>query len=134
MFCQPADNGGWAQRRIFLKISTLSAQTAPSAFPEPPALAAERAGLRLWHKADAAFRVPRVAAAFMLASPAAYGSPRAAALTHLVAKLLEVGFSVMAKYPAQGLLISVVLTLSNMSDGRRSLQEACAWRGCRERN
>ena len=66
-----------------------AAQTAPSAFPEPPALAAERPGLRLWHKADAAFRVPRVAAAFMLASPAAYGSTRAAALTHLAAKLLE---------------------------------------------
>ena len=69
----------------------IAAQTAPSAFPEPPAVAAERPGLRLWHKADAAFRVPRAAAAFMLASPAAYGSPRAAALTHLAAKLLEVG-------------------------------------------
>lgn len=67
-------------------------QTAPSPFPEPPALAAESDGLRLWHKTDAAFRVPRATACFLLASPESYTSPKAAALTHLSVKLLEVGF------------------------------------------
>lgn len=68
-------------------------QTAPSPFPQPPALATEADGLRLWHKMDAAFRVPRATACFLLALPDAYTSPRAAALTHLAVKLLEVGMT-----------------------------------------
>ena len=51
---------------------------------------ADEGGLRLWAKTDAAFGVPRTVACLLLASPAAHATPRAAALTHLVAKLLEV--------------------------------------------
>ena len=39
---------------------------------------------------DAEFRTPRANAYFLLTSPTAYDSPRAAALTHLTIKLLEV--------------------------------------------
>ena len=56
----------------------------------PPELISQGAGLRLWHNLDASFRVPRANAYFLLTSPAAYDSPRAAALTHLTIKLLEV--------------------------------------------
>ena len=56
----------------------------------PPQLVCDVPGLRLWHKADAEFQVPRANAYFLLTSPAAYDSPRAAALTHLTIKLLEV--------------------------------------------
>ena len=56
----------------------------------PPRLVCDVPGLRLWHKTDTAFRVPRANAYFLLTSPAAYDSPRAAALTHLTIKLLEV--------------------------------------------
>lgn len=70
--------------------SPVRLQDAPSAFPEPPALIADEGGLRLWAKTDAAFAVPRTVACLLLACPAGHSSPRAAALTHLVAKLLEV--------------------------------------------
>lgn len=60
-----------------------------SAFPSAPLLLLDQPGLRLWHKLDAAFRLPLANAYFRLASPAAYASPRAAAMTHLVMKLLE---------------------------------------------
>ena len=55
-----------------------------------PQLTSDQPGLRLWHKLDQTFRVPRANAYFLLHSPAAYDSPRAAALTHLTLKLLEV--------------------------------------------
>eukprot|EP00208_Stichococcus_sp_RCC1054_P001535 CAMPEP_0206142388 /NCGR_PEP_ID=MMETSP1473-20131121/16665_1 /ASSEMBLY_ACC=CAM_ASM_001109 /TAXON_ID=1461547 /ORGANISM="Stichococcus sp, Strain RCC1054" /LENGTH=1083 /DNA_ID=CAMNT_0053537371 /DNA_START=256 /DNA_END=3510 /DNA_ORIENTATION=+ len=64
-------------------------QDTPSAFPEPPALVIDEGGLRLWAKTDAAFAVPRTVACMLLASPAGHDTPRAAALTHLIAKLLE---------------------------------------------
>lgn len=63
----------------------------PSAFPEPPALLAEEDGLRLWAKTDTAFGVPRTVACLLLSSPRGDQPERAAALTHLVVKLLEAG-------------------------------------------
>jgi secreted Zn-dependent insulinase-like peptidase len=60
-----------------------------AAFPSPPEIILEEPGLRLWHKLDRTFRLPRAAAYFRLASPAAYAAPRAAAATHLLCKLLE---------------------------------------------
>ena len=56
----------------------------------PPQLVCDVPGLRLWHKMDAEFRTPRANAYFLLTSPTTYDSPRAAALTHLTIKLLEV--------------------------------------------
>ena len=55
----------------------------------PPALIADRPGLRLWHKLDTAFRLPRASAHFLLASPATYDSAAAAAGTHVAVALLE---------------------------------------------
>ena len=63
---------------------------AEQAAVAPPLLVHDVPGLRLWHKTDTEFRVPRANAYFLLTSPAAYDSPRAAALTHLTIKLLEV--------------------------------------------
>ena len=54
-----------------------------------PALLADEPGLRLWHKLDTTFRLPKAAAHFRLASPAAYTSPACAAATHLLTRLLE---------------------------------------------
>lgn len=59
------------------------------AFPTPPVVVTDIPGLRMWHKLDETFKVPRANAYFRLALPAAYASPHAAALTHLVVKLLE---------------------------------------------
>eukprot|EP00887_Chlorella_sp_A99_P000580 scaffold17.g580.t1 len=59
------------------------------AFPSPPALVIDEPGLRLFHKLDSTFRVPRTNAYFKIVSLATYDSARAAALTHLVVKLLE---------------------------------------------
>jgi hypothetical protein len=55
----------------------------------PPAVILDAPGLRLWYKADAAFRTPRTNAFFRLWSPALHASARAAALSHLLLKLLE---------------------------------------------
>ncbi len=66
------------------------AEEAADAFPPPPTLLVDAPGLRVWHKRDARFRLPRTNAYFRLAGGAAAdGSPRAAALAHLVAKLAE---------------------------------------------
>jgi hypothetical protein len=70
------------------------APKAPRAAPAqpvvvPPALLADRPGLRLWHKLDATFRLPRASASFLLASAATYDSPAAAAATHVAVALLE---------------------------------------------
>ncbi|KAK9820983.1 hypothetical protein WJX81_000873 [Elliptochloris bilobata] len=55
----------------------------------PPALLADRPGLRLWHKLDTTFRLPRASVHFLLASPATYDSAHAAAATHAAVALLE---------------------------------------------
>ena len=55
----------------------------------PPALIADERGLRLWHKLDTAFRMPRASAHFLLASPVTYDSAAAAAATHVAVALLE---------------------------------------------
>ncbi len=65
---------------------------AEQAVVEPPQVVCDVPGLRLWHKMDAEFRTPRANAYFLLTSPTAYDSPRAAALTHLTIKLLEVSY------------------------------------------
>jgi len=52
-------------------------------------LVADRPGLRLWHKLDTTFRMPRASAHFLLASPATYDSAAAAAATHMTVALLE---------------------------------------------
>ncbi|EFN52789.1 hypothetical protein CHLNCDRAFT_138430 [Chlorella variabilis] len=58
-------------------------------FPSPPALLLDEPGLLVWHKLDASFRQPRTNAYLRLFSAAGYASPRAAALSHLLIKLLE---------------------------------------------
>ena len=56
--------------------------------PSPRGLL-DKPGLRLWHRLDDAFKTPRAAAYFQLATPASYASPRAAAATHLALRLLQ---------------------------------------------
>ena len=68
--------------------STTEPQDA-SPFATPPVLLVDRPGLRLWHKTDASFRLPRTTAHIRVSSPACYASARAAAATHLLLKLLE---------------------------------------------
>jgi secreted Zn-dependent insulinase-like peptidase len=58
-------------------------------FPPPPSLLLDAPGLRVWHKLDSAFRQPRTNAYLRLFSAAGYASPRAAALSNLLIKLLE---------------------------------------------
>lgn len=60
-----------------------------AAFPSPPSLLLDAPGLRLWHKLDRSFRQPRTNAYLRLHSAAGYESPRAAALSHLLIKLLD---------------------------------------------
>ncbi|KAL4440115.1 hypothetical protein ABPG75_003116 [Micractinium tetrahymenae] len=60
-----------------------------AAFPSPPALLVDSPGLRVWHKLDSSFRQPRTNAYLRLFSAAGYASPRAAALSHLLIKLLD---------------------------------------------
>lgn len=43
----------------------------------------------MWHKLDSTFGMPKAVAYINITSEAAYESPRAAAATHLVLKLLE---------------------------------------------
>ena len=58
-------------------------------FPVPPDLLLDAPGLRVWHKLDSRFKQPRTDVYLRLFSAAAYASPRAAALSHLLIKLLE---------------------------------------------
>ena len=55
----------------------------------PPDLLCNVPGLRVWHKLDRHFETPKAAAYFLLTSAAMYDSPRAAAATHLLVKVLE---------------------------------------------
>lgn len=55
----------------------------------PPDLLCNEAGLRAWHKLDCQFQTPKAAAYFCLTSAAMYKSPEAAAVTHLLVKVLE---------------------------------------------
>ena len=55
----------------------------------PPELLCNDAGLRVWHKLDDHFETPKAAAYFCLTSAAMYESPKAAAVTHLLVKVLE---------------------------------------------
>lgn len=65
----------------------LAAHNGP--FPAPPALVTDQPGLRVWHKMDATFRIPRLTALFRVSCREGYVSPRSAAITHLITKLLE---------------------------------------------
>ncbi|GAB4823775.1 hypothetical protein N2152v2_010821 [Parachlorella kessleri] len=69
-------------------VEALSLSDA-AVFPTPPALVVDEPGLRLWHKLDATFRLPRTNTYWRLASPLTYDSARSAALAHLTLKLLE---------------------------------------------
>ncbi|KAK9808961.1 hypothetical protein WJX72_007074 [[Myrmecia] bisecta] len=66
-----------------------SVQSAAACVTPPPRLLRDEPGLRLWHKMDCTFRMPKAAACFVLSSPLMYASPAAAALSHLLVKLLE---------------------------------------------
>ena len=55
----------------------------------PPALILDQPGLRLWHKLDTTFRLPRASAHILIALPATYDSAAAAAGTHVAVALLE---------------------------------------------
>lgn len=54
-----------------------------------PAAVVDSHGLRLWHKLDEAFRVPRACTNFALAVPGSYATPRAAAVSSLALRLLH---------------------------------------------
>eukprot|EP00873_Tetraselmis_striata_P042477 jgi/Tetstr1/462741/TSEL_000701.t1 len=54
-----------------------------------PSLLADEPGLRVWHKMDTAFRVPKASAYFLLSTPASYSSPLASVKAYLAVKLLE---------------------------------------------
>lgn len=56
---------------------------------DTPVKEADEPGLRLWHQLDSSFQTPRSAAYFLFATPASYASPRAAAATHLLLRLLQ---------------------------------------------
>ena len=58
-------------------------------FPSPPARLLDVPGLRVWHKVDTAFLLPRTNTYFKVVSPLMYADPRCAALTHLAIKVLE---------------------------------------------
>lgn len=58
-------------------------------WPSPPELLLKVPGMDLWHKLDSHFRKPRAFAYFRLSLPNTNTSPRVAAMTHLVVKLLE---------------------------------------------
>lgn len=66
-----------------------AAAAESTAFPSPPTLLLDEPGLRVWHKLDSSFRQPRTATYLRLSSAAGYASPRAAAASHLLIKLLE---------------------------------------------
>ena len=57
--------------------------------PLPPTLLRCSPGFRLWHKQDGHFRVPKASVHIRLAAGCMYDSPRTAALTWLVAAVLE---------------------------------------------
>ena len=70
--------------RLQARHHLLHAPLPPRPFPPPP-----HSGLRLWHKLDTTFCMPRVSAMFRLSSPLLSASPRAAALLHLLLKLCD---------------------------------------------
>lgn len=55
----------------------------------PPTVVLEKPGLRLWHKMDKTFRVPRTYIKIHLSSPNPYHSPRSMTLNRLYAKVLR---------------------------------------------
>jgi len=55
---------------------------------EMPKLLVDKPGLRLWHKMDRTFKVPRTSLRLHLASPNVYRSPRSMTLNRLFAKVL----------------------------------------------
>jgi hypothetical protein len=95
--CMPPPNPYIATDFSLHQLEPAAAGPAPAAPPagttpvlaRPPAMILDRTGLRLWYKGDAEFRTPRTSAFFRLWSPALHASPRAAALSHLLLKLLD---------------------------------------------
>jgi nardilysin len=68
---------------------TTTTSSPSSAFPSPPTNVLTTKGLSVWHKLDSTFKIPRTNAYFRISLPAAYSTPRASAMTHLITKLLE---------------------------------------------
>ena len=61
----------------------------PACLCRPPALLLDERGLRVWHKTDATFRVPRAVARAAVSPAGADASPAAAAVLHAAIRLLE---------------------------------------------
>jgi insulysin len=55
----------------------------------PPALLIDAASMRLWHKLDRTFCLPKARLNMQLATRVAYATPRAAALTYLLVQVVE---------------------------------------------
>uniref|UniRef100_A0A7S4HIU6 Insulin-degrading enzyme n=1 Tax=Odontella aurita TaxID=265563 RepID=A0A7S4HIU6_9STRA len=55
----------------------------------PPSILIERPGLRMWHKMDRTFRVPKTSLTMHLTTPNIYRSPRAMTLNRLYQKVLR---------------------------------------------
>ena len=89
LHCCQTDTANSASAATGARGDTNGITASPAAFPAPPTMLVDVPGLRLWHKLDATFRLPRAAAYLRLASPALYETPRAGAGAHLLVKLLE---------------------------------------------
>eukprot|EP00884_Botryococcus_braunii_P020235 jgi/Botrbrau1/6896/Bobra.67_3s0015.1 len=72
------ENGENPSAPAFQRVASLST---------PPVLLVDERGLRVWHKLDTTFRIPKASAYFRLSSPVAYESPAAAASTDLLVKI-----------------------------------------------
>ncbi|GJP56248.1 hypothetical protein CLOM_g15325 [Closterium sp. NIES-68] len=87
----------------------LEVLTQPTGKVSSPTVIHETPMLRLWHKPDTLFGLPKAVLFLQLASPAAYTSPRSALLTRLFASLLQDALNAYA-YDAEiaGLNYSIV--------------------------
>lgn len=84
-----------------------------AAAPDAPLLLEAGPQLRLWHKAETRFNVPKAVVYLDFQCPEAYASPASTVLTRLAAKLLADALN-EAAYPAEvaGLAYTVTNTLS----------------------
>ncbi|CAI5471466.1 unnamed protein product [Closterium sp. Yama58-4] len=87
----------------------LDVLTPPTGKVSPPTVIHSTPMLRLWHKPDTLFGLPKAVLFMQLASPEAYTSPRSALLTRLFASLLQDALNAYA-YDAEiaGLNYSIV--------------------------
>ena len=86
--CSPQNGGAGAAKRA---RSSVPPPHTPADAPlcPPPSLLINETGLRVWHKQDTHFRVPRAAAYFSVAPLDAHATPAAAAVQHTLMRLWD---------------------------------------------